>query len=198
MEASPRLDASRPSRLRLAAFATTAAGALLMGLGSLLTWVTIGFRDEISIQTISPGTDLAAGLFTLIAAVVVLVLLIVSRAVADGVRRIIAVVIVALGVAATALAAWFLLSAADHYSPVDDDRLVNALAQVTHKTIEEVRTALASVIDQLGGYTHVGPGPWVAVAGGVLVIAGGALTLVWAGRVRMARVVGDDADAPLT
>jgi hypothetical protein len=38
----------------------------------------------------------------------------------------------------------------------------------------------------------------VAVAGGVLVIAGGALTLVWAGRVRMARVVGDDADAPLT
>jgi hypothetical protein len=184
--------------LRLAAFATTAAGALLMGLGSLLTWVTIGFRDEISIQTISPGTDLAAGLFTLIAAVVVLVLLIVSRAVADGVRRIIAVVIVALGVAATALAAWFLLSAADHYSPVDDDRLVNALAQVTHKTIEEVRTALASVIDQLGGYTHVGPGPWVAVAGGVLVIAGGALTLVWAGRVRMARVVADDADAPLT
>jgi hypothetical protein len=184
--------------LRLAAFATTAAGALLMGLGSLLTWVTIGFRDEISIQTISPGTDLAAGLFTLIAAVVVLVLLVVSRAVADGVRRITAIVIVALGVAATALAAWFLLTAADHYSPVDDDRLVNALAQVTHKTIEEVRTALASVIDQLGGYTHVGPGPWVAIAGGVLVIAGGALTLVWAGRVRRARVVADHADAPLT
>jgi hypothetical protein len=168
-----------------------------MGLGSLLTWVTIGFEDEISIQTVSPGTDLAAGLFTLVAAAVILVLLLVSRAVADTVRRIIAVVIVALGVAATGLATWFIVSAADHYSPVDDDRLVNTLAQIMHKTVDEVRTALASVIDQLGGYTHVGPGPWVVIAGGVLVIAGGVLTLVWARRVGTSLAVTDEASAPV-
>jgi hypothetical protein len=197
VEPSPRLDASRPSPLRLAAFAATALGALLMGLGSLLTWVTIGFEDEISIRTVSPGTDLAAGLFTLIAAVIILVLLVVSRAVADTVRRIIAVVIVLLGVAATGLATWFIVSAADHSSPVDDDRLVNTLAQVTHKTVDEVRAALASVIDQLGGYTHVGLGPWIAIAGGVFAIAGGVLTLVWARRVRTGPVVIDEAGAPV-
>jgi hypothetical protein len=197
VEASPRLDASRPSPLRLAAFAATALGALLMGIGSVLTWVTIGFEDEISIRTVSPGTDVAAGLFSLIAAVVILVLLLVSRAVADRVRRIIAIVIVALGVTTTGLAAWFVVSAPDHYSPVDDDRLVNTLAQVTHKTVEEVRTALASVIDQLGGYTHVSPGPWIAIAGGMLAIAGGVLTLVWARRVGTTPAVADEASAPV-
>jgi hypothetical protein len=36
------------------------------------------------------------------------------------------------------------------------------------------------VIDQLGGYTHVGPGPWIVIIGGVLVITGGILTVRWA------------------
>jgi hypothetical protein len=65
VESAPRLDASRPSNLRLAAFALTALGALVMGVGSLLTWVTVGFADQLSLQTSSPGTDLAAGLITL-------------------------------------------------------------------------------------------------------------------------------------
>jgi hypothetical protein len=184
MEAAPRLDTSRPSNLRLAAFALTALGALLMGLGSLLRWVTVGIADQASLRTVSPGTDLSAGKITLGAAVFVLVLLIVSRFVADLVRLVIAIVMIAAGALCTALAVWFIIAAPDHYSPVDDERLVSLLAQATGKSVEDVRQALAQVIDQLGGYTHVGPGPWIAAVGGILVIAGGLLTLRWVQRLR--------------
>jgi hypothetical protein len=159
VETAPRLDASRPSNLRFAAFALTAVGALLMGIGSVLTWVTVGFSDPLSIRTVSPGTDLSAGLVALIAAVVILVLVIMSRVIAGPARRAMAVVIIAAATISTALTAWFVVAAPDHYSPIDDESLVNALAQVTGKSVDEVRSALASVIGELGGYTHVGIGP---------------------------------------
>jgi hypothetical protein len=84
------------------------------------------------------------------------------------------------------VAGYFIWAAPTHYSPVDDERLVTALANATGRSIEEVRTALAQVIDQLGGYTHVGPGPWIVLIGGVLVIVGGVLTLQWSARLRSA------------
>jgi hypothetical protein len=183
VESAPRLDASRPSNLRLAAFALTALGALVMGVGSLLTWVTVGFADQLSLQTSSPGTDLAAGLITLVCAVVVLVLVMISRLVSNRARRVMALVIIVTAAASTALAVWFVMSAGDHYSPVQDDTLVNTLAQATGKTADEVRGALVQVIDQLGGYTHVGLGPWIVIVGGLAAIAGGVLTLRWAARV---------------
>jgi len=180
MEAEPRLDASRPSSLRLAAFALTAFGALAMGVGSLLTWVTVGIADQLGLQTVSPGTDLSAGLFTLVCAVVILVLLVMSRLVGDGARRILAGVMILLGSLSALLAAWFVRAAPDYYSPIDNQRLIDALASRTGRSADEVRAALATVIDQLGGYTHVGPGPWVVIVGGSLAIAGGILTLRWA------------------
>ena len=182
MGTAPRLDASRASTLRVAAFALTAAGALVMGVASVLTWITVGLADQLSVPTKSPGTDLSAGLIALVCAVVVLVLVIVSRLVSNRARRVIAVVIIAAAAAATAIAGWFALAAADHYSPVDDDTLVGALVAATGKSVDQVRRALAQIVDQLGGYTHIGPGPWVAVAGGLAAIAGGVLTLRWANR----------------
>jgi hypothetical protein len=137
----------------------------------------------LSIRTVSPGTDLGVGLIALISAVVILVLVIMSRVIIGPARRAMAVVIIAAAALSTALAIWFLLTAADHYSPVDNDQLVNQVAQVTGKTVEEVRSALASVVDQLGGYTHVGPGAWFVIAGGVLAVVGGILTLRWANRI---------------
>jgi hypothetical protein len=185
VETAPRFDASRPTTLRLVAFALTAAGALLMGIGSLLTWVTVGLRDQLSLRTVSPGTDLGAGVITLICAVVILVLVIMSRVIVGPARRGMAIVIIVAGALSTALAAWFIITAPDHYSPTDDERLVSALAQVLGKSVDEIRSALASVIEQLGGYTHVGPGPWVVIGGGLLAIAGGVLTFRWATRVML-------------
>jgi len=180
MEAEPRLDASAPSSLRLAAFVLTAVGALVMGIGSLLTWVTVGIADAEGIQTVSPGTDLAAGLFTLVSAVVILVLVVMSRLVGDGARRVLSAVMILMGSLSALLAAGFIKAAPDYYSPVDDQKLIDAIASATGKTPDQVRAALAQVIDQLGGYTHVGPGPWVVIAGAALAITGGILTLRWA------------------
>jgi Tryptophan-associated transmembrane protein (Trp_oprn_chp) len=181
MQAEPRMDASAPSALRLAAFALTAGGALVMAVGSLLTWVTVGIADAAGLPpTVSPGTDLSAGLCTLVAAVAILVLIVVSRLVSDVARRILAAVVILLGALSALLAAWFIKAAPGYYSPVDDQRLVDAISSATHKTPDEVRAALAQVIDQLGGYTHVGRGPWIVIAGAVLAIIGGVLTLRWA------------------
>jgi hypothetical protein len=180
----PRLDASRPSNLRLAGFALTAGGALLMGIGSVLTWVTVGIADQFSVQTVSPGTDLSGGVITLVCAVVVLVLVVVSRFVPGTVRRWISVVVIVAGAVASAVAGYFIWAAPTHYSPVDDQRLVDAIATATGRPVDDVRTALAQIIDKLGGYTHVGPGPWLVLIAGVLVIAGGVLTLLWSERLQ--------------
>jgi hypothetical protein len=180
----PRLDASRPSNLRLAAFALTAGGALLMGIGALVTWVTVGIADQLAVQTVTPGTDLSGGLITLVCAVVVLVLVVVSRFVTGTMRRVLSIVVIAPGVLAAAVAGYFIWAAPTHYSPVDDDNLVTALANATGRSIDEVRAALAQVVDQLGGYTHIGPGPWIVLIGSVLVVVGGVLTLQWSARVR--------------
>jgi hypothetical protein len=182
----PRLDTSRPSSLRLAGFALTAGGALLMGIGSLLTWVTVGIADQLAVQTVTPGTDLSGGLITLICAVVVLVLVVMSRFVTGAMRRFISMVVIAVGAVAAAVAGYFIWAAPTHYSPVDDDRLVTALANATGRSIDEVRAALAQVVDTLGGYAHVGPGPWIVLIGGVLVVVGGVLTLQWSARLRSA------------
>jgi hypothetical protein len=192
MEAEPRLDASPPSNLRLTAFALTAGGALVMGVGSLLTWVTVGIADQLSVQTVSPGTDLAAGLFTLVSAVVILVLVVMSRLVGDGARRILAGVVILLGALSALLAAWFVKAAPDYYSPIDDQKLIDAIASATGRSPDQVRAALATVIDQLGGFTHVGPGPWVVIVGGALAIAGGVLTLRWA------KAIGSPSPTPET
>jgi hypothetical protein len=192
MEAEPRLDASPPSNLRLTAFALTAGGALVMGVGSLLTWVTVGIADQLSVQTVSPGTDLAAGLFTLVSAVVILVLVVMSRLVGDGARRILAGVVILLGALSALLAAWFVKAAPDYYSPIDDQKLIDAIASATGRSPDQVRAALATVIDQLGGFTHVGPGPWVVIIGGALAIAGGVLTLRWA------KAIGSPSPTPET
>jgi len=197
MEAEPRLDTSAPSSLRLAAFVLTAVGALVIGVGSLLTWVTVGIADAIGIQSVSPGTDLAAGLVTLVSAVVILVLVVMSRLVGDGARRILAAVVILMGSLAALLAAWFVKAAPDYYSPVDDQALINTIATATGKSPDEVKTALAQVIDQLGGYTHVGRGPWVVIVGGVLVNAGGILTLRWARAIAPGSATGEGAGAPI-
>jgi hypothetical protein len=182
METQPAMDASRPSTLRLAGFMLVVAGALVMGVGSIMMWVTVGIAGAQSVRTVSPGIDVAAGIIALICAVVILVLVILSRVVRDSARTAVAWTVIGASTVAAVVSAWFIYAAPDYYSPVDDETLVSALAQATGRSVEEVRKALVHVIDQLGGYTHVGPGPWVVILGAALVIAGGFLTLMWAKR----------------
>jgi hypothetical protein len=183
VEPAPHLDASRPSGLRLLAFGLSAAGALVIGIGAVLDWVTVGFRGQVSLETTEPGTDLTAGRIALVCAVVILISIVVSRLALGGARKGLAALIIAAAAIAVAAAAWFLGWGKDRYTPVDSEALVNQLAAYLGASVEQIRSQLASVVDQLGAYTHVGPGPWVVIGGGILALAGGVATLRWAIRI---------------
>jgi len=194
MEATPQMDTSRPSNLRLAAFALTALGALVIGVGSILTWVTVGFADPGLAALTSPtkGTDITDGKIALGCAVATLLLVVVSRVVPDSVRAVMAGVVVVAGGLATAVAAMFIRSAPTNYTPIDSEGLVARIAAYLGKTPDEIRAALAGVADKLGPYTNVGAGPWVVVIGGLMVIAGGVLTVRWAARLSASHVAIDE------
>ena len=192
MEATPRMDTSRPSNLRLAAFTLTAFGALVIGVGSILTWVTVGFANLGAISSASRGTDLRDGKITLACAVVTLILVLASRLVSDTARAVIAGIVVVAGALAAGLAGWFIRSAPTNYPPIDSDAIVANLAAQYGKAPDEIRATLASQVGQLGGYTHVGAGPWVTLIGGLMVVVGGVLTVRWAARLSAAHVAADE------
>jgi len=188
MEDAPQMDASRPSNLRLAAFALTAIGALVIGVGSILTWVTVGFSQQelAALTSATKGTDITDGKVALGCAVVTLILVIVSRVVSDTARAVISGIVVVAGGAATAVALLFISSAPTKYTPIDSEALVTKIAALIGKSPDAVRSALAAVADKLGPYTDVAAGPWVVVAGGLMVMVGGVLTVRWAARLSAA------------
>lgn len=174
METAPRFDASRPSNLRLTAFAITVLGAFAAGLGAVQTWVTVGMEGLPALDTPSRGTDLGFGFVPLLCAVAALVSMIASRMVAATTRRVLAFVIVVAGVLSGGTSLWFFAVAGNRYQAIDDEELLRRLSAQTGRTIEELRQ---------GSFTHIGVGPWLVLVGAILLIAGGILTLRWARRV---------------
>ena len=158
MEIAPRFDASRPSSLRLTAFALTAAGALLMGVGSLLTWVTYGIHDP-DVSTVVPGTDDVAGRIVLACAVILLLAVIGSRMIGPRRRRLLAGLATGAGFVAAAAGIWFVMTVTDRYAAITGGPGQSSGA--------------------VESYVDIGPGPWLAIAGGILAVAGGILTLRW-------------------
>jgi hypothetical protein len=91
---------ARPSKLRLAGFLALTLGGLLLSLGSLMDWATVQPFD-----TPTRGVDLWEGTVTLAIGFVVLFGMILMRLVRPHrARQAVAVVILALGLIATALA----------------------------------------------------------------------------------------------
>jgi len=201
IEPSPQMDASRPSNLRLVAFVLTAVGALAIGVGSVLTWVTAGFTQEglAQLTSVTKGLDTNEGKVALGCAVVTLILVLASRVVSDTARAVIAGVLVVVGALAAVVAALFVSTASTNYSPIDSDSIISRLAVQLGHTPDEVRAALATVADQLGPYTNIGTGPWLVIVGGVMVAVGGVLTVRWAARLSADHAAadegGDDATA---
>jgi Tryptophan-associated transmembrane protein (Trp_oprn_chp) len=198
MEPAPQMDASRPSNLRLVAFILVAVGALTIGVGSVLTWVTAGFAQPAlaGLTSATKGIDTNEGKVALGCAVVALILVLVSRVVSDTARAVLAGVMVVVGALAAVVGAMFIGSASTNYSPIDSESIVNRLAAQLRQPPDQVRAALETVSGQLGPYTNVGAGPWLVIAGGVLVAVGGVLTVRWAARLSADHAAADE-DGPV-
>jgi len=165
MSTPPPLDASRPSALRLAGFVVTMVAALLVGLGSIATWATVGIPSE-NVNTDIPGVDLLDGRVTLICAVVMLIGTLATRTsrssrVAVGW----AVGVIAAGVVSLAIAGSFLMTGLSRSTVV---------ASLPPR----------EMWDLVGAFREMGAGPLLVVVGGALAFVGGVLSLAWAMRGR--------------
>lgn len=161
------LSTSRPTPLRFAGFLTLALGGLGMGLGALLSWATVGFPGDLAhrLDVATKGIDVWEGKVVLAVGVLTLVAIVAMRLLPTAAaRRTVAAAIVVLGSLAAVLAA------------VDASRIDSRFVStgpMGHMAGEVMRMSLR---------VDVGPGIWLAIAGGVLAAVGGALSLIWAGR----------------
>jgi hypothetical protein len=105
--------------------------------------------------------------------------------------------LVIVGALAAVVGALFVSTASTTYSPIDSESIVNELAALLQQPADKVREALATVADQLGPYTKIGAGPWIVIAGGVLVAVGGVLTVRWAARLSADRAAADEVGASI-
>jgi hypothetical protein len=167
--------------LRVAGFLAATAGALGIGVGAVLDWVTVGLR-EIGVETAFPGVDLTEGKIAIALAVVMLIAVLVARAGVGGARRVAAVIVLVAALGAVATAGAFLATVSSRYSAVDAGETAEGLAEELGLPVETVRQQLVESAEVLGDYTDAGPGVYVTLAGGVVGFAGGLLTLVWASR----------------
>jgi hypothetical protein len=108
-------------------------------------------------------------------------------------RRVLAVLVIAIGVASAALAPWVALTAEDRFAGTEGiDRIAAEIARQTGDAEDVVRDAL---LETLRGdlRVDVGGAVWLVVAGGLVLAAGGGLTLAWIGE--RERSAARDAEA---
>lgn len=179
------LSTARPSALRLAGFLCLAAGAVIVGATSTMRWVVLGFPGDTQGTADVPvhGTDVWEGKVVLFSAVLALVALLAIRLAGPGpARRVIALLLVALGIVCAVLPALDAVRAAERFGGGEGlDRIAHSLAGQAGLPEDVVRRQLAAEFRrQLR--VDVGPAPWATAAGGVLLVAGGALSVAWSRR----------------
>jgi hypothetical protein len=181
MDQDPARDASRATSVRLTGFLLTASAALVIGVGSVLTWVTVGLAGQPQLDSPTVGTDIPDGKVTLACAAILLICVLATRAVTEPrMRAALAATIAVAGLVAAVVAGVFLVQAHARFDPVANDDLVRRLAAALEQPVDIVRGQLQQTLEALGGFTRTGVGAAIVVAGGLLGVAGGVLTLRWA------------------
>jgi len=130
LDADERLARPEPptAPLRVAGFLSTAIGGAMMGIGSLMLWVTIHDPHDVKgvLDLVYKGIDVRNGKMTLAAAAVLLIGLLVLRAARSrGTREIVAIVMVVAAVAGLAFSGAFLVDGGHRYfiQPTDAAKL---------------------------------------------------------------------------
>jgi hypothetical protein len=176
------LSTVRPSGLRLAGFACLAAGAVVAGVGSTVIWMTVGFPGDTAGAADVPvhGTDVWEGKVVLFAVVAALLAMIAMRlAGSRSTRRWIALLLIALGVVCTVLPLLDALRAEERFGGgAGLVRVAASLAARLQLPEDQVRAQLEQQFAR-NLRVDVEPGVWVTAAGGVLLVAGGVLSLRW-------------------
>jgi hypothetical protein len=193
------LSTARPSGLRLAGFLCLAAGALAAGAGAARSWAAVGFPgDELGTADVPwHGTDVWEGKVVLFAAVVALLATLWIRlSASDANRRSLAAFLVVLGLAAAALPLVDAARAPERFGgPAGIDRWVAWTSAEVGLPERVVREQLVDLVAQ-GTRVDLEPGIWMSSAGGLLLVAGGVLSLAWVRRRGAGPPERSDASAP--
>jgi hypothetical protein len=189
------LSTARPSALRVVGFLVVAAGSVAAGVGATRAWAVVGFpADALGTADVpTHGTDVWEGLVVLLGAALALFALLAMRvAGSDRARRVLAISIVGIGIVCVALPVSDAMRAEDRFAGKEGlDRMISSLAEQSDLPEEAVRELTRQFESQLR--VDVEPGLWLAAAGGLLLVAGGALGLAWT---RRREPVPAEAEAP--
>jgi hypothetical protein len=192
------LSTSRPSGLRVAGFFFLAFGATAAGIGATREWAAIGFpADALGAADVSVrGTDVWEGKVVLLSAVVALVALVAMRISRSTATRVaLGWLLVAIGVVCVVLPALAAVRAEDRFGGTNGvDRMAEALSAELELPEDVVREQLAEQFDR-ALRVDVGPGLWLTVLGGALVIVGGVLGLRWARGAEVSAAPGPETSA---
>lgn len=192
------LSASRPSGLRLAGFFFLAFGATAAGVGATREWAAVGFPADVlgEADVFVHGTDVWEGKVILLGAAVALVALVAMRLTRSEATRVgLGWLLVAIGIVTAVLPALAAARAEDRFGGTGGvDRMAEALAAELELPEDVVRAELAEQFER-ELRVDVGPGLWLTVVGGVLMVVGGVLGLLWARRPGAPPAPGPGQDA---
>jgi hypothetical protein len=186
----------RPPTLRLASFAATSLGGLLVGLGSLLDWATVAPHipgaTGTALNSDIPGVDLAEGKITLVLGFALLVIGVVMRGISSGATaRILGWVIVAASIVATGIGVLDI---------VRKDSAFDAGAQDTaHRIANTTGLPYTDILARIERYLVVDLklGIYLVIVGGIIGLVGGLLGIAWvSGRDRAPAPPVTDAPVP--
>jgi hypothetical protein len=183
--ASEITSTARPTGLRVAGFVCVALGAVLAGVGATREWATVGFTADTqhAADLSVHGIDVWEGKVVLFASAVALLVLLAMRiSGSQGTRRGLAVVLILLGALCIALPVVDAVRARDRFGGDEGlERFVASLSVKLGLPKDVIREQLSAQLDK-ELRVEGAPGLWLTVAGGVLLVAGGALSVAWSGR----------------
>jgi hypothetical protein len=194
--ASEITSMARPTGLRLAGTACVALGAITAGVGATREWAAIGFTADVehAADVSVHGIDVWEGKVVFFAAVAALLVMLAMRISGSrSTRRGLAIALIVLGACCVTLPVADAVRAKDRFGGVEGvDRLARTLSVQLGLPEEVVREPLAELLDQ-DLRVEISPGLSITAAGGVLLVVGGVLGLVWVNRESTSESVGVEA-----
>jgi len=169
--ADPAEAARHVARLRATSFLVLVVGGLIAGLGSTLPWAT---SRPFGLPT--RGTDTVFGIVALGAAIVAILAALLMRAgKAHRGRKSMVVLALAAGIVVAAAAGGTAAAGPDTLSERADRKQAEEYARSHNLPVAEYMKRWEAAV------THeLQPGIWITLAGGILIVAGGALSVSWA------------------